>query len=166
MRHWNNGTDHRHSKSCYDKSSPARRTINISITRNKDTFKILTIESYPTMACLNGWWGHLMILNIAFWHDIHLSKFLLCGYCMLVTSHEWHGFHITGNSTVYSKSCTDWPHKNFFGHAILTNGGGRKAFSCHDTINEGPYHNAQRYFRWHAPMRVLQLLTVIFPFYL
>ena len=27
MRHWNNGTDHRHSKSCCDKSSPARRTI-------------------------------------------------------------------------------------------------------------------------------------------
>ena len=28
MRHWNNGTDHRHSKSCCDKSSPARRTMN------------------------------------------------------------------------------------------------------------------------------------------
>ena len=27
VRHWNNGTDHRHSKSCCDKSSPARRTI-------------------------------------------------------------------------------------------------------------------------------------------
>ena len=27
MRHWNNGTDHRHSKSSCDKSSPARRTI-------------------------------------------------------------------------------------------------------------------------------------------
>ena len=27
MRHWNNGTDHRHSKSCCDKSSPARRTM-------------------------------------------------------------------------------------------------------------------------------------------
>ena len=28
MRHLNNGTDHRHSKSCCDQSSPARRTIN------------------------------------------------------------------------------------------------------------------------------------------
>ena len=28
MRHWNNGTDHRRSKSCCDKSSPARRTIS------------------------------------------------------------------------------------------------------------------------------------------
>ena len=29
VRHLNNGTDHRHSKSCCDQSSPARRTINI-----------------------------------------------------------------------------------------------------------------------------------------
>ena len=28
MRHLNNGTDHRHSKSCCDQSSPARRTIS------------------------------------------------------------------------------------------------------------------------------------------
>ena len=31
VRHWNNGTDHRHSKSCCDKSSPARRTKRICI---------------------------------------------------------------------------------------------------------------------------------------
>ena len=29
MRHLNNGTDHRHSKSCCDQSSPARRTITV-----------------------------------------------------------------------------------------------------------------------------------------
>ena len=29
MRHLNNGTDHRHSKSCCDQSSPARRTIKL-----------------------------------------------------------------------------------------------------------------------------------------
>ena len=29
VRHLNNGTDHRHSKSCCDQSSPARGTINI-----------------------------------------------------------------------------------------------------------------------------------------
>ena len=28
VRHLNNGTDHRHSKSCCDKSSPARRTMS------------------------------------------------------------------------------------------------------------------------------------------
>ena len=27
VRHLNNGTDHRHSKSCCDQSSPARRTM-------------------------------------------------------------------------------------------------------------------------------------------
>ena len=30
VRHLNNGTDHRHSKSCCDQSSPARRTIMLS----------------------------------------------------------------------------------------------------------------------------------------
>ena len=29
VRHLNNGTDHRHSKSCCDQSSPARRTMTI-----------------------------------------------------------------------------------------------------------------------------------------
>ena len=29
VRHLNNGTDHRHSKSCCDQSSPARRTIRV-----------------------------------------------------------------------------------------------------------------------------------------
>ena len=31
VRHLNNGTDHRHSKSCCDQSSPARRTITLDI---------------------------------------------------------------------------------------------------------------------------------------
>ena len=35
VRHWNNGTDHRHSKSCCDKSSPARRTISDDIWWHK-----------------------------------------------------------------------------------------------------------------------------------
>ena len=37
MRHWNNGTDHRHSKSCCDKSSPARRTMNPPIPTEAET---------------------------------------------------------------------------------------------------------------------------------
>ena len=32
VRHLNNGTDHRHSKSCCDQSSPVRRTIKLRIT--------------------------------------------------------------------------------------------------------------------------------------
>ena len=31
VRHLNNGTDHRHSKSCCDQSSPARRTIKSAL---------------------------------------------------------------------------------------------------------------------------------------
>ena len=33
MRHLNNGTDHRHSKSCCDQSSPARRTMKMAIVQ-------------------------------------------------------------------------------------------------------------------------------------
>ena len=34
VRHLNNGTDHRHSKSCCDQSSPARRTIINTVAAN------------------------------------------------------------------------------------------------------------------------------------
>ena len=37
MRHLNNGTDHRHSKSCCDQSSPARRTIKAQHSLLKKT---------------------------------------------------------------------------------------------------------------------------------
>ena len=37
VRHLNNGTDHRHSKSCCDQSSPARRTINGARTHVQQT---------------------------------------------------------------------------------------------------------------------------------
>ena len=43
VRHLNNGTDHRHSKSCRDKSSPARRTISTLI---EDMFVIQWIECF------------------------------------------------------------------------------------------------------------------------
>ena len=43
MRHWNNGTDHRHSKSCCDKSSPARRTINGRLGRYYSGARIITL---------------------------------------------------------------------------------------------------------------------------
>ena len=33
VRHLNNGTDHRHSKSCCDQSSPARRTMKFMIKK-------------------------------------------------------------------------------------------------------------------------------------
>ena len=49
MRHLNNGTDHRHSKSCCDQSSPARRTIMWKIREITNgrlfTFKIIYFAS-------------------------------------------------------------------------------------------------------------------------
>ena len=36
VRHLNNGTDHRHSKSCCDQSSPARRTIRYQVNSSSN----------------------------------------------------------------------------------------------------------------------------------
>ena len=36
VRHLNNGTDHRHSKSCCDQSSPARRTKKLQVSHAND----------------------------------------------------------------------------------------------------------------------------------
>ena len=44
MRHLNNGTDHRHSKSRCDQSSPARRTIRITVTEKyAETVDVVSI---------------------------------------------------------------------------------------------------------------------------
>ena len=48
MRHLNNGTDHRHSKSCCDQSSPARRTINISPVDQTKLFQLRTAFLWET----------------------------------------------------------------------------------------------------------------------
>ena len=45
VRHLNNGTDHRHSKSCCDQSSPARRTMMVIGDRKQPT------KYWP-------WWRH------------------------------------------------------------------------------------------------------------
>ena len=47
MRHLNNGTDHRHSKSCCDQSSPARRTIITGAV-------VMVTSGYKP---LNPWWN-------------------------------------------------------------------------------------------------------------
>ena len=61
MRHLNNGTDHRHSKSCCDQSSPARRTIIEDIllytNKNKVTGILLTIDFEKAFDSLK--WGFL-----------------------------------------------------------------------------------------------------------
>ena len=52
MRHWNNGTDHRHSKSCCDKSSPARRTI-IKVTPSK-VYAVKATQNYCSLLSFKG----------------------------------------------------------------------------------------------------------------
>ena len=42
VRHLNNGTDHRHSKSCCDQSSPARRTIKKTVTPSLSVSNIVS----------------------------------------------------------------------------------------------------------------------------
>ena len=51
MRHLNNGTDHRHSKSCCDQSSPARRT-----TSHMTYFTDLYVYTVGCRLSLMSWW--------------------------------------------------------------------------------------------------------------
>ena len=76
MRHLNNGTDHRHSKSCCDQSSPARRTINIRWEISLSPFHIyFEVTMMSTVPCSNtGKHDYVIWIN-------HVT----------VTSHERHG---------------------------------------------------------------------------
>ena len=51
VRHLNNGTDHRHSKSCCDQSSPARRTITGVNVHLEFSIQSNAIESFLTGPC-------------------------------------------------------------------------------------------------------------------
>ena len=70
VRHWNNGTDHRHSKSCCDKSSPARRTIRhprqlcMSIHHNHyNVFNTLRLRGdvHHFAVCIFKTYGHFSV---------------------------------------------------------------------------------------------------------
>ena len=52
MRHLNNGTDHRHSKSCCDQRSPARRTITQA---NGCTWSLEVLSLIPTGSTIIYW---------------------------------------------------------------------------------------------------------------
>ena len=56
MRHLNNGTDHRHSKSCCDQSSPARRTITIHCVVIRYGMSVL---AQIWQFCYPGWYKTL-----------------------------------------------------------------------------------------------------------
>ena len=57
VRHLNNGTDHRHSKSCCDQSSPARRTI----TRTFDISLLAIWTDYWANIRLAGNWDAMTV---------------------------------------------------------------------------------------------------------
>ena len=52
VRHLNNGTDHRHSKSCCDQSSPARRTITWF-----GSIYLIRLDKFccPSLAIMSSW---------------------------------------------------------------------------------------------------------------
>ena len=82
MRHLNNGTDHRHSKSCCDQSSPARRT-----TRGVSMWFECLLDlreacpaSHPLTLAECRWLGHVSPLTQASW------SLASCGQGLFITS--------------------------------------------------------------------------------
>ena len=60
VRHLNNGTDHRHSKSCCDQSSPARRTIKHLQMKSSDELQRLDyMTGYQYSSPSNGHQGDI-----------------------------------------------------------------------------------------------------------
>ena len=62
VRHLNNGTDHRHSKSCCDQSSPARRTIKTLLrgvmTKHHEKCDTSLNSLRPSDAYMRRWSNH------------------------------------------------------------------------------------------------------------
>ena len=68
VRHLNNGTDHRHSKSCCDQSSPARRTIIPSCKYGAIVLNYANpVYGVATICHQVRWlrWGHPSLFHIA-----------------------------------------------------------------------------------------------------
>ena len=88
MRHLNNGTDHRHSKSCCDQSSPARRTMTV---RSHDLHNLWSraICRYWPVSMLSG---NVPVLSLAInvldprsSRKYGISPMTLTGHCKFVT---------------------------------------------------------------------------------
>ena len=78
VRHLNNGTDHRHSKSCCDQSSPARRTTKARGIKDGDKkYQLTTMTQTKLLSLLN----ELMIsgLGVKLSQHISFSVILLIG---------------------------------------------------------------------------------------
>ena len=69
VRHWNNGTDHRHSKSCCDKSSPARRT------KTTDTYTLFEADLTETHPSVHM---HQNVFTTWFWRNNDIIPLCAC----------------------------------------------------------------------------------------
>ena len=94
MRHLNNGTDHRHSKSCCDKRSPAHRTIkkefwvkfllrmrkqcSLSIIQTNSTYFCKYRERSPGKICSSSE-KHILVCNVSIALTIIFDLFLSSG---------------------------------------------------------------------------------------
>ena len=88
VRHLNNGTDHRHSKSCCDQNSPARRT-----NTDHTAWASFTNTAGPALTLGHGW----LIKSVVFrWDEITHP-------CPNSNSHRraWMNYYITTNNGCY-----------------------------------------------------------------
>ena len=101
MRHLNNGTDHRHSKSCCDQSSPARRTRTecpvyftsilykqvfplVAKQHDKSNYKPLWLDEY----WINELVSEQMPMNVTYL-CLHIVR-LFCGHaCQICLTRQW-----------------------------------------------------------------------------
>ena len=124
VRHLNNGTDHRHSKSCCDQSSPARRTISEFHYLYSIAFNVTGIAhninqwivfanyafkigaTFPRGQCVNwcGWcWSQV---PVAWPMHIHQTR-LVNG--VLMESHLENWLDVIGAQLKVNLWLTKWP---------------------------------------------------------
>ena len=130
VRHLNNGTDRRHSKSCCDQSSAARRTISIEVQWT-DVLSISDITTYMSITCkgkthdwqlahirpiMPGQNGHAadVIFTcmswtkvVKCWFQFRPSSFL---WVLLRTSQHWFRLWLGGEQATshYMNQCGSW----------------------------------------------------------
>ena len=93
VRHLNNGTDHRHSKSCCDQSSPARRTIIL-----------LPHIDYTNILPFNSW--RQSDTYICQWTRLSLVQVKVC--CLINTMQSATPMMLTVNWTLWNKLQWNW----------------------------------------------------------
>ena len=112
VRHLNNGTDHRRSKSCCDQSSPARRTIN------KLSFCSPKTSSIPTYLALRtgspGLYKKGWVMEKGVWVNVsHCSVFCKHGHVISWPSLSfisWPSLSFRNPDSLSTKSSMfEWP---------------------------------------------------------